>query len=273
MADVTGPSTCGACGRRLAPQHGRGRQRRYCDATCRSAARRRREQGSTQRPPAVKDSLTIVPRQGKLDAVGSADLADPVALRVRETAGRLLGELARGDAGSPLDVIAAARDLAAAANDALQEAVDRTRDAGRSWREIGEVLGTTRQAAFQRFGRPVDPRTGTPLNREVPPGSAEHAVALVTCLTQGRWDDVVSEFGERMRERVDAERLASGWVHTVGMIGSFERIGEPFAHQAGDDVMVSIPLHFEAGDAVGSVRFSSDGKVAGLMLRPAPPPG
>src|ERR1700722_15513068 len=57
--------------------------------------------------------------------------------------------------------MAAAREQAVAANDALQAAVDRAREAGHSWREIGEVLGATRQAAFQRFGHPVDPRTGT----------------------------------------------------------------------------------------------------------------
>jgi hypothetical protein len=65
--------------------------------------------------------------------------------------------------------MAAAREQAVAANQALLAAVDRARDAGHSWREIGEVLGTTRQAAFQRFGHPVDPRTGTPMSHDVPP--------------------------------------------------------------------------------------------------------
>jgi hypothetical protein len=60
------------------------------------------------------------------------------------------------------------------------------------------VLGTTRQAAFQRFGHPVDPRTGTLMSHDV-------------------------------------------------------------------------PLHFEAGDGVGSVRFDREGKVAGLIPRPASP--
>jgi hypothetical protein len=49
--------------------------------------------------------------------------------------------------------MATARERAVAANEALQAAVDRARDAGHSWREIGDVLGTTRQAAFQRFDR------------------------------------------------------------------------------------------------------------------------
>lgn len=272
MADVTGPEACDACGRLLPPQHGRGRRRRYCGATCRSAARRRRELAGARGLSGVKTALTHKGRHVKLDAVGGAGAADPVVLRVRDTAGRLIAQLGGSGAGSPLEAMAAARDLAAAANEALQEAVDRARDAGHSWREIGEVLDTSRQAAFQRFGRPVDPRTGAPMSRDVPPGAADHAAALVTRLAQGRWEEVAGEFNERMRERVDARRLAAGWAHTVGMIGSFEGMGEPFAHQAGDDTIVDVPLHFEAGEAVGFVRFDRDGKVAGLLLRPASPP-
>jgi hypothetical protein len=153
----------------------------------------------------------------------------------------------------------------------LQAAVDRARDAGHSWREIGEVLGTTRQAAFQRFGHPVDPRTGTPMSHDVPADAADRAVGLITRLAQGRWEEVVGGFDPRMRERVGAERLAAAWAHTVGMVGRFERIGEPFAHRAGDDTMVDVPLHFEAGDAVGSIRYDRDGRVAALVLRPASP--
>jgi Protein of unknown function (DUF3887) len=175
------------------------------------------------------------------------------------------------DIGSPLEAVLVARERAVAANEALQDAVDRAREAGRSWREIGEVLGTTRQAAFQRFGHPVDPRTGTPMSHDVPADAADRAVGLITRLAEGRWQDVADELDERMRERIDASRLAAGWAHTVGMVGRFERVGEPFAHRAGDDTMVDVPLHFEAGDGVGSVRFNLDGKVAGLTLRPASP--
>jgi hypothetical protein len=190
-----------------------------------------------------------------------------VAGPVRESASRLLDQL--GAPVAPLSAVGAARDLRAAAEAALQAAVDRARAAGHSWREIGDVLGTTRQAAFQRFGHPIDPRTGLPMSREVQAGAAERALALVAWLIEGRWEDVRRDFDERMSERVDSARLSSGWAQTAGMIGRLERVGEPYAHRAGDDTVATVPLHFEAGEAVALVRFTPDGKIAGLAIRPA----
>jgi len=200
---------------------------------------------------------------------GGSGGADPVADRIRAAAARLVSELARSGAGSPLTALAAARELSAATGEALQEAADRARAADHSWREIGDVLGTTRQAAFQRFGHPVDPRTGVPMSRDTLPGAEDRATAILTCLTEGRWEDARRDFDERMRAGGDADRLASGWTRTVGMVGRYESMGEAFAHRAGDHTVVEIPLNFEAGTATGRVIFDGDGKVAGLWLRPA----
>jgi hypothetical protein len=200
---------------------------------------------------------------------GLAGTADPLASTVRETAGRLADELARPGAGSPLAAMAAAQELSSAADAALQAAVDRARAAGHSWKRIGDALGTTRQAAFQRFGRPIDPRTGEPMSRAVPPGLADRAVALFTAWTQSRWEELLGALDENMRDRLDADRLAAGWAHTIALIGGLERIGKPIAVQAGDSTVVSIPLHFEAGEANGRVTFDRAGKVAGLLIRPA----
>jgi hypothetical protein len=56
---------------------------------------------------------------------------------------------------------------------------------------------------------------------------------------------------------------------SAGLFGRFAGPGEPFVHRAGDDIMVDVPLHWEAGDAKGIVRFDQDGRVAGLAIRPA----
>jgi hypothetical protein len=198
-----------------------------------------------------------------------ATAADPVASAVQVSAGRLVDQLARAGTGSPLAALAAARELSAAANAAMQAAVDRARAAGHSWKRIGDVVGTTRQAAFQRFGRPVDPRTGEPMNRAVPPGLAERAVAIFVAQAEGRGEDVLQELDETMRYKLDATRLAAGWAQTIAMIGSLERIGDPVAVRADDYTIVNIPLHFEAGEANGRVTFDLAGKVAGLFIRPA----
>src|SRR5271170_8071339 len=198
MADPGGPEVCEACGRQLSPQQSKGRPRRYCNATCRSAARRRRD---AARRPDVKEWLTAGHRHDNLDRVG-----------------RLADAVARGGSGLPLETLAAARDLSAAAGEALQQAVDRARAAGHSWREIGDVLGTTRQAAFQRFGHPVDPRTGAPMSTEVAPGAADQAVTILTSLTEGRWEDARRDFNIKMSEALDAGRLADSWARMASLV-------------------------------------------------------
>jgi hypothetical protein len=243
-----GPGTCEACGRQLPPQQGKGRRRRYCDATCRSAARRRRDAALR---PGVKAKLTPADRHGNLDTVD-----------------RIAEALAGVGSGPPLAALAAARDLSAAVGEVMQQAVDRARAAGHSWREIGDVLGTTRQAAFQRFGHPVDPRTGAPMSTEVAPGTAGQAVAIIAFLAEGRWEEARRDFNTKMSEALDAGRLAGAWARMVSLVGAYEGMGEPFAHRVADHTVVEIPLRFEAGEATGRVVFDEDGKVTGLWLRP-----
>jgi hypothetical protein len=173
-----------------------------------------------------------------------------------------------GSGGLPLAALAAARDLSAAAGQALQQAVDRARAAGHSWREIGDVLGTTRQAAFQRFGHPVDPRTGVPMSTEIAPGAADQAVTIIACLAEGRWEEARRDFNATMSEALDGRRLADSWARMASLVGGYEGMGEPFAHRVADHAVVEIPLRFEAGEATGRVVFDEDGKVTGLWLRP-----
>ncbi len=191
---------------------------------------------------------------------------DPVAATVAASARRLLDELAQS--GAPQGAVAAARDLSAAAETALQAAVDRARAAGQSWREIGDVLGTSRQAAFQRFGHPVDPRTGEPMTRTVPPAAVQRATEFLARFTGCQWQEVLGDFDGAMRERHDVNRLAGGWAHLIGMFGSYLGSGEVSPVPAGDATVVDVRLDFEAGEAMLLARFDRDGKVAGLRLHP-----
>lgn len=228
MANTDTPHTCRNCGRQLAKQQGKGRTRQYCDATCRSAARRHR----------VKEHLTTDERQGYVD--------------------------------DGLAAVAEARERARDAEDALRRAVDAARTRGHTWQEIGEVLGTSRQAAFQRFGRPVDPRTGEDMARDenLLPGAAEKAVALLADLVAGRFAEVRRDFDARMAAELTSDKVADVWAQVVGMIGAYERMGEPITLRMGQYTVVNVPLYCEAGELTGRVSFDADGAVAGLFLLP-----
>jgi Protein of unknown function (DUF3887) len=270
MAAAETIAVCEACGRSLPASPGRGRPRRYCDATCRSAGRRQRERRAGDAGTSVKITLTPHGRKAYLDVVGtSGDPAELTADRITTVAGQLAGELTQTGAGSPLAAMASARELATLANTALQAAVDRARADGHSWKEIGDVLETTRQAAFQRFGRPVDPRTGEPMTSAVLPGAAEKAIEIFAHIAAGEWEAAREGFGPKMLEAVSASRLADVWVQMAALIGRYESMGEPFTRALGERTIVELPVRFEAGEATGRVVFDSDGSVAGLFIRPA----
>ncbi|MEV4570525.1 hypothetical protein AB0K12_42820 [Nonomuraea sp. NPDC049419] len=111
------------------------------------------------------------------DAARKGDIDDATEPDPAEAAGRLLERLSA--AVAPLEAVAAARDLARVADQAMRAAVAGARTAGHTWQEIGDVLGSSRQAAFQRFGRPLDPRTGAPMTDTILPGATNRTTALV----------------------------------------------------------------------------------------------
>lgn len=133
------------------------------------------------------------------------------------------------------------------------------------------MLGTSRQAAFQRFGRPIDPRTGEDMDRhtDLLPGAAEKAVALLADLVAGRFADVRRDFDARMAAELPTDKIVDVWSQVVGMIGAYERMGEPAALRLGKYTVVNVPLYCEAGELTGRVSFSDDGSVSGLFLLPA----
>jgi hypothetical protein len=172
---------------------------------------------------------------------------------------------------APLDAVAVIRSLARVVEDGLRGAVQLARQSGNTWAEIGELLGTTRQAAFQRFGRPLDPRTGVPMNTSILPGAAEKAAALFADLAEQRWDQVCGMFAPVVAERLDARGLAGVWAQVIGLGGAYQGMGEPVAHQVGDYTVVDIPLYFEAADQTGRVSYDRAGRVSGLFILPTQP--
>ena len=166
-------------------------------------------------------------------------------------------------------MVASARDAGVLADQVLRLCVDQSHDAGHTWQQIGDLLGVTRQAAFQRFGKPIDPRTGAPMDKTVHmTDAAEQARVIAQAVLEGRMDDARPHFNAQVLEAFTDEVRGDGLATVAGMVGAFEGFadGEPFVRRIGDHTVVDIPLRYEAGEMKARVAFDTDEKVAGLFI-------
>ena len=152
----------------------------------------------------------------------------------------LLAERVSNPPASPsyLDLIRSAKSTAELAEQVLKLCVQQSRDAGHTWQEIGDLLGVTRQAAFQRFGKPIDPRTGEPMDRTVHiTDAAERAVAIVTDFLEGRMDDARKSFNAQVLAALTDEKRGSALATVAGLVGEFEGFGEGEVIISKDEIM------------------------------------
>ncbi|WP_378143937.1 DUF3887 domain-containing protein [Cnuibacter sp. UC19_7] len=145
-------------------------------------------------------------------------------------------------------------------------AVQQVRGEGASWQVIGDALGVTRQAAFQRYGRPTDPRTGELMNTIPFADAAPLAATVIDDLAEARWGAVTARFDDTMRAGLSADALAAAWAQIVGLAGSYEKRGATEATRAADITITNTPLGFEAGDYVARIAFRDDRTIAGLHI-------
>lgn len=102
----------------------------------------------------IPDPFTVPaddPFAPELDPLGSA------AAELSEFLARPLHHHLWSSDGARLRVLAR---LVGAASDAIVEQVQYDRDTGRSWAQIGDDLGITRQAAYQRYAHITETRVG-----------------------------------------------------------------------------------------------------------------
>ena len=168
-----------------------------------------------------------------------------------------------------LDLVRLAEDVDGLAEQVLKLCVQQCRDAGHTWQEIGDLLAVTRQAAFQRFGKPIDPRTGLPMDKTVRMAdAAERATEIAAAVLDGRMDEARRSFNAEVLAAFTDEVRLSGLATVTGLVGAFEGFGqgEPFVRRIGDHTVVDIPLRYEAGDMKARVAFDTDEKVAGIFI-------
>jgi hypothetical protein len=183
-----------------------------------------------------------------------------------------------GDPLAPPDYlgrIRRAQELSGMGEQVLKLCVQQSRDAGHTWQEIGDLLGVTRQAAFQRFGKLIDPRTGEPMDKSVRmTDAAERAVAIITAVLENRMDEARRSFNAEVLAALTDEVWANGLATVAGLVGAFEGFGEgePFVRRIGDHTVVDVPLRYEAGDMKGRVAFDTEERVAGIFILAAETP-
>jgi len=148
----------------------------------------------------------------------------------------------------------------------MSAAVWHARQAGTTWQEIGDALGVSRQAAFQRYGKPVDPRTGEALSTTPLPDAVELAHAVLDAHAEGRWTEVSARFDDTMRAGLTDEGMAEAWAYLAGVAGAYEGHGDTEVMRAGDFTVTTTPLVFEAGEFLARITFRDDRTIAGLFV-------
>lgn len=162
--------------------------------------------------------------------------------------------------------IGRAVSIQAAADDVVRAVVGQARQEGATWQVIGDALGVSRQAAFQRYGRPTDPRTGAPMTSPPLPEAAQLAIAVIDDLISGQWSRIAEQFDPTMRDGLSEDALAAAWTQVVGLSGALESQGQPEVLRAGDVTVTNTTLWLEAGDYTARIAFRDDQTIAGLHI-------
>ena len=163
-------------------------------------------------------------------------------------------------------VIGHAVQLRAIVEKVIAAAIQRARDQGASWKEIGDILGISRQGAFQRYGKPIDPRTGEPMNTTPLANAASLAETVIDELSSGRWSAVTDRFDPAMRDGLPEDALAAAWAQITGHAGALEGHGTPEVARAADVTVTNTQLNLEAGEFIARIAFRDDQSIAGLFI-------
>ncbi|APT81505.1 DUF3887 domain-containing protein [Corynebacterium ammoniagenes] len=205
-----------------------------------------------------------------------------LAERIQRVATLLAEELAatENEASTAQDLrsdithaLATARSLRALADESLAHLITDARNRGVTWQVIGDALGISRQAAFQRFGTPVDPRTGEAMNKPSKHRRDEaraQAESFLDALTAHQWENAAQQLGPVIGSQLDAEGLAATWAQVTALGGELEaRLKSDAIGLPDDIIVVEQHLAFEAADLVARLSYNADGTMAGLWFVPA----
>ncbi|MFK0240704.1 DUF3887 domain-containing protein [Microbacterium sp. NPDC090281] len=184
---------------------------------------------------------------------------------------RLALDAVTGAKDASVGRIAALEALRSLSESTLHAEVAEARAAGVTWASIGQALGVTRQAAFQRFGakgKEVDAR-GEVMQRTLLVEAPERAKDVVRAISGSRAQAAIDAyFGIEAAALLTEEKLTKAWGDLTTSFGQWENFSAETAVVAGEYVVAETRLEFEAGAVTFRSSWSADGKLAGLFFVP-----
>lgn len=182
----------------------------------------------------------------------------------------------------PLTTIRSAQRNVEQAQTRLQDAVLSARASGTTWAQIGTTLGMTRQAAFKRFGKPKDPKTGGTMKTQPIAVVQELTETFLRHVAAGDQEAAMAMLHPDTRNELPWEQIISVWRGAVGERGELEgftdtRVTAPGegrdAALADDAELLGIAvgvttIDHEAGETQARVGFDTEGRIVGVLYLP-----
>lgn len=130
------------------------------------------------------------------------------------------------------------------------------------------------QTAFVAFGLMMMLAAAPLLARPALAGESPESIAigLLDRLDAGDYAAAEAGFTTAMAAAVPADKLKAAWESLPAQAGAAKGRGTPEISARGGMTEVAVPLHYARNDLVARITVDGDGRIAGFLIQPAPPP-
>lgn len=189
-----------------------------------------------------------------------------------DIAGKLAEQLASPSTETRIAAISLILTLDRLTDRALHAVVQDAREAGFSWQQVGDITGTSRQGAAQRFGA-VPPEFATPLVLAPLPDALPRAEGVIAAFLEGDRAGLRPLMAKSVAAALTESRLAAIRDDLTARLGTLQAMDSANAEVSmlGDLTVVRLPLRFARGETLAKVTFTPDVRLLGFWIDPVSP--